>query len=210
VLFASDFGRGLTGFAAIQTAPTGDDRTPQPVPGHIELVPDPAGGTVCRVIRPANGRERSELLPGDSCDVRSGDTRLVSWRMRFAPDFPVPRGRWCIVYQQHAGQFGPDGPPAFAIEVVGSDLVVNNHRRRGDGATRIGPVDRGVWHRYDVAVRFDTAGWVQVWRDGVQVVERTERVTWPADYAKFGLYLEAAVDRGRFEVEFDDFVFARL
>lgn len=208
VLFVDDFeSGGLDRWDAVQTTVTGHDSTPQPVPGHVDLVERPGGGGRCvRFRRPAGARERSELLPGALCDVRAGDIRRISVEWLFPADFPTPRGRWFIVYQQHAGS----GPPAFCVEVDRSDRLVVRNNRLNDTPLILGPIDRGRWHRWDLIVRFATDGWVEAYRDGALVVPRTRRSTAPADYAKVGIYTDHDGHDVTTTVFVDRFEFARL
>lgn len=207
VLFSTNFESGLSSWSALQSTPTGHDSSPQPVSGRVELVPRPGGtGTACKIRRPSGDRERTELLAPGSCDVSDGNVRMISVDWLFPESFPTPNGRWFIVYQQHAGS----GSPAFCIEVDGQDRLVVRNNRTNSTPTVIGPIDRGVWHRYDIVVKFASDGWVEVYRDGVQVVGRTARNTSPADYAKIGIYTDHNGDDSTAELFIDNFAFSAI
>lgn len=209
-LFAAAFDDGGIGeWDAIQTTPTAHDETPQPVAGRLDLVARDSGGTALRVRRPAGDRERPELLPGPVCNVVAGDIRTITVDWMFPMTFPTPQGRWFIVFQQHAGQT-LGGPPAFAIEVDRFDRLVVRNNRLNDAPTPIGPIDRGRWHRYEITVKFAASdGWVEVRRDGVMVVPRTRRVTWPASYSKIGIYSDHTAHEVTSELFIDNFRFSR-
>lgn len=86
------------------------------------------------------------------------------------------------------------GQPPIALEIKRGHLDLGG----ASGRHFLGPLKKGQWERVVVGVHFDpgAAGWVEVYRDGVQVLARTSRPTMnrradgtvdPA-YLKLGIY----------------------
>ena len=86
------------------------------------------------------------------------------------------------------------GQPPIALEIKRDHLDMGG----ASGRHALGPLKKGQWERVVIGIHFDpgAAGWVEVYRDGVQVLARTSRPTMnlrddgsvdPA-YLKLGIY----------------------
>ncbi|HVL84501.1 MAG TPA: polysaccharide lyase [Pseudonocardia sp.] len=198
-LFSEDFENG--GFArwdSCQNVFVNSDCDTSGVGHALDLVGQARKGEFAArfVVKPGDvpdfgGGERSEVAShSDEMATRSGDRRWYEFSLFFPEDFPNPvEGDWFIVMQWHAG----DGSPPLAVEVspdgelyLGGDGVEHDSRR-------IGPVRRGEWVDYVMHVGFSRSaseGFVEVWENGEQVVERVSRATMSSDenYFKMGIY----------------------
>jgi putative cell wall-binding protein len=174
-------------------------------PDRIRLTNDVPGdgtkppGPVLRVeLRPYESAEGAE--DGDVTDtggylanraevydrIASRDTPPEAW-----PD-PVGSTRWYGVDLYVPASFATDdsglvwfsfmqwkglegGQPAIAMEIKRDHIDLGG----ASGRQELGPIKRGAWERLVVGVHFDpgAGGWVEVYRDGAQVLARTSRPT---------------------------------
>ncbi len=176
----------------------------------VSVVADASRGKAIRTygpgntIDPAQGNQRAEIVP--SANFSPGQTRWIGFDLYVAPNTP-PSPSWQSAFQIKTG--GPAdryGNVGLSVsEYNSNDLVV------GDGASRmeshpIGPKPNGTWTRLVYGVFVSTTpgqGWVEIWRDGANVLPRDPWTTKNADgtmgstmfpggsntnYLKFGLY----------------------
>lgn len=159
------------------------------------LVDDPDKGKVCRfTVSPGDvpnfgGGERSEVAAHMfEARTREGDERWYEFSVKFGEGFRNPSSEWCIWMQWHPGH----GSPPFVLNVLQSGKV-SLFDMWQDPEIIAPTTDNGVWHDYVVHARFSNNsanGWVEVWRDGVLVVPRTNHETMASasNYLKIGLY----------------------
>jgi hypothetical protein len=129
-----------------------------------------------------------------------GSERWYSFSIYLPPDFPTSddSAAW-LDLTQWKGRDG--GSPPVAVEVSGDRLRLGGERANeglvpdnGD----IGPLPLGAWTTLVVGIRFSTGedGWVQVFRDGVEVVPRTAMATMDlVDGAVDPVYLKQGIYR---------------
>lgn len=153
---------------------------------RIQLV-DGAHGRVMRVkVLPGDvvsGGNRAEVYarhasprdtPGALWPDPVGSTRWYGFDVYVPADFVTdPTGLVWFSYTQWKGRDG--GQPAIALEIKRDRLEMAGASARND----LGPIKRGQWERIVVGVRIDptSAGWVEVYRNGVQALPRTYRPT---------------------------------
>lgn len=153
---------------------------------RIQLV-DGAHGRVMRVQLPpgdvVSGGNRAEVYarhasprdtPGEQWPDPVGSTRWYGFDVYVPADFVADStGLVWFSFTQWKGRDG--GQPAIALEIKRERLEMAGASARND----LGPIKRGQWERIVVGVHIDptTAGWVEVYRDGVQALARTHRPT---------------------------------
>lgn len=216
-LFSPDYDRGLANWQGVQQ-PSGTQRiTTVSAPG------DPGDP-----YRPTERVMRAELRPGEvtntggyiapRAEVYGRLMKPTSSPATLWPD-PVNSVRWYafevfvpadfttatdtkwIDITQWKGQYG--GSPPIAVEIKRASLRIGGKvgallPNLGD----LGPLCKGCWTQLVVGIRHSpdpTAGWVEVYRDGVQKVARTPLATMDyygsepdPTYLKQGIYRTAA------------------
>ena len=103
-----------------------------------------------------------------------GSTRWYGFDLYLPSSFATdPTGLVWLAFTQWKGRDG--GQPAIALEIKRDRMEMAGASARND----LGPIKRGQWERIVVGVHFDptNAGWVEVHRDGVQALGRTNRPT---------------------------------
>ena len=162
---------------------------------------------------PVDSGERSEAKPPDSTDVSDGDERWYSFSMMFDKSFPVPADGWCDPMQWHpanSDHSAAEGSPALNLQ-CGNDGDDKLYLQVGDKELMpIGSLDRGVWHRYLLHVKFSNdpgVAFEEVHRDGQLVLPKTSpkyaNMTTPKAYLKIGMYRKGTND-GSMVVWHDD------
>ena len=162
---------------------------------------------------PVDSGERSEAKPPDSTDVSDGDERWYSFSMMFDKSFPVPADGWCDPMQWHpanSDHSAAEGSPALNLQ-CGNDGDDKLYLQVGDKELMpIGSLDRGVWHRYLLHVKFSNdpgTAFEEVHRDGQLVLPRTSpksaNMNSPKAYLKIGMYRKGTND-GSMVVWHDD------
>lgn len=142
-------------------------------------------------VAPGAGGERSEVRAGGAGDVVEGDERWYEFSLKVPSDFKPPvganSGGHFIVMQWHSGS----GSPPLHVSMDASNNLILWHRWDSKKKV-IGPVDPGNWHNYILHVKFSNSasGFVEVWRDGQQVVPKTmgANMASSSNYLKMGLY----------------------
>lgn len=190
LLWIGDFSTGdFSQWDSVQNATyNGDGATYQEFYG-ASIVTAPDGEPAARFevrdgdVPDFGGGERSEVGQySTGALTQHGDTRWYEWEWMFE-NFPPPHD-YGIVMQWHPGS----GSPSFLLSVDYDGNLILGHP--WGGGPVIGSIDEGVWHSYALRAYFDDNGWVEVWRDGVQVVAQT---SWPTmssseNYFKTGIY----------------------
>lgn len=141
----------------------------------------------------------ASTTPADEWPDPAGSTRWYQFDVFLPEDFPTATDTSWLVLAQWKGLHG--GSPPIAIEVNRDRLRLGGARANqglvpngGD----LGTIDRGAWTRLQVGLTFSTTsatGGVEVWRDGVPVLDRlplatldlVDGITDPV-YLKIGLY----------------------
>jgi hypothetical protein len=103
-----------------------------------------------------------------------GSIRWYGFDLYVPADFVSdPTGLVWFSFTQWKGRDG--GSPAIALEIKRDRIEMAGASARND----VGPIKRGQWERIVVGVRIDPTsnGWVEVYRDGVQTLPRTQRPT---------------------------------
>jgi hypothetical protein len=138
------------------------------------------------------GDERSEIRAIAATDVHEGDERWVEFSLKVESDFIPPTGQngghHSIVSQWH----DEGAATTLHLDIDANKNLLIGHRWEANKKI-IGPLDPGSWHDYVVHAKFSknaATGFVEAWRDGVQVVPRQARATMATDmaYLKMGLY----------------------
>jgi len=162
---------------------------------------------------PVHSGERSEAKLPNSTDVSDGDERWYSFSMMFDKSFPVPADGWCDPMQWHpanSDHSAAEGSPALNLQ-CGNDGDDKLYLQVGDKELLpIGSLDRGVWHRYLLHVKFSNdpgTAFEEVHRDGQLVLPRTSptsaNMNSPKAYLKIGMYRKGTND-GSMVVWHDD------
>ena len=137
--------------------------------------------------------ERMELQ-GSSL-ITPGNIFWLSWWEYFPTDYPKFSNAISGAWNSH-GQIHDSGTaPPHMFQVVGDNRIWDSQVRTMGTHTALftQPLDRGNWHFWAVGLLFSTSsttGWVEAWRDGVQVYPRTYQRTQNAGngYMKLGSY----------------------
>lgn len=177
--------------------------------GSLRIVADPQQGRALSAQGTANegrdGTQRAEAVP--TVRVTEGDVVFVQFDLWASPDLAVA-SRFQGPFQMKSGvESGGEGygPVGLTVGGNGHDYVEVTDGS-GTQAHVIGAIPRGRWTRLVVGVRIEKdsdEAWVEAWRDGENVLPRTESwATRDADgssggtmtqsgaynYFKFGLY----------------------
>lgn len=150
---------------------------------------------------------RAELEP-DIADIRSGDDLWFGFSVKPAPDFPADQD-WQVITQwkQEA-----DGSPAISMTVDdGKYLLEGGEGHPGDVEPfkrELGPASPGEWTDWVVHIKFSPEaanGFVEVWRNGEQVLSRfspPSGTMYPGEggedaesYLKTGYYRDGDISR---------------
>jgi hypothetical protein len=103
-----------------------------------------------------------------------GSTRWYGWSTYIPTDFVnAPSNAYWFDFLQLKGFRG--GSPPMAMELHSGKVAF----KVNDSYYTVGPMDKGTWVRYVVGVKLatDTTGWVQVYRNGKQVVNQSNLST---------------------------------
>lgn len=134
---------------------------------------------------------RAELLWGSSEEptLREGSEHYFGWSTYFGMNFPSPdhdEGHSVFLQWKDEG----DGSPPMEMSAREERIAL-----RIDNVDRWAiPLTRGVWHDFVARVRFssdDDEGLIEIWHDGVKVVEGLRTSTLKPDqssYLKLGYY----------------------
>jgi hypothetical protein len=126
-----------------------------------------------------------------------GSVRWYNFAVFIPTDFATADDDKWLDLTQWKGYRG--GSPPLALEIKRSQLRLGGT----EGSDSLGRIDKGEWTRLTFGVHWspDQDGWVEVWRDGKRVVERTagptmDTVDGEPDpiYLKQGIYRSKAWD----------------
>lgn len=149
----------------------------------------------------SSGGQRTELTPtgNDITHFTEGEDLYFGFSLYFDPSWPTA-SNWNIVTQWK--QDG-DGTPPLQLSAEGDKLQLRG-RQYATGtnkAVNVGTtgIPRGKWSDFVVHVKFSTnssIGFIEAWRDGVKVVNKTPWQTMVAgrsfNYWKMGIYRDTA------------------
>jgi hypothetical protein len=194
VQFRGDFDTGNSSQWELETAKNYSLTVRDGGPGH----PTAGRFEVRDGDTPVDSGERSEAKLPDQFDVSEGDERWYSFSMMFDKSFPVPADGWCDPMQWHpanSDHSAAEGSPPLNLQ-CGNNGDDKLYLQVGDRELLpIGMLDRGVWHRYLLHVKFSrNAGeaFEEVHRDGQLVLPRTSpksaNMNAPKLYLKVGMY----------------------
>jgi Polysaccharide lyase len=187
VLFTTDYdqARAVQDVWAHVQEPSVDG---EPQSDRITIAPSPTSeDRVLRVeLRPGDVQEsggyeanRAEVYdrhasPGSSTPPEEwpdpvGSVRWYDFTVHLPTDFATADDDKWLDLTQWKGYRG--GSPPLALEVKRNQLRLGGT----EGSDSLGRVDKGEWTRLTFGIRWspDDDGWVEVWRDGELVVERT-------------------------------------
>jgi MYXO-CTERM domain-containing protein len=120
-----------------------------------------------------------------------GTDKWYAWSTLFPADYPS-NNTWQVFTQFH--HTGCCGSPPVEFDVMGERIQLAHN---GDTVLWTAPLVRGVWHDFAVHVYWSsTAGFVELWYDGQQVLGKTSVQTlYPGQqaYLKQGLYWNASI-----------------
>jgi hypothetical protein len=180
--------------------------------GSLTTVSEAGRGTVLRAYGSAhegeNGLQRAEVVPDVA--VTAGQVVYVAFDLWVAPRLRVSSAAQGPFQVKSMVASGTEGYPPVG-------LLVGAHRRDrvlvSDGSLSrtydLGPVPRGSWSRFTIGMKVSKRpreAWVEVWRDGRNVLRRTNG--WhardvdgrpigtmtrqgDANYFKFGVYRQS-------------------
>ncbi len=143
-------------------------------------------------IPPFGGGERAEVRAGSSsgADVYEGDERWYEFSLKFDQGFRNPIGTFYVAMQWYGG----DGSPPLALEVSRSGILQFANNRTGQ-RTDIGPIQRGVWTKYVLHVKFSSGSgaFAESFVNGVKSpqVHRYPTMASAKNYLKMGVYRDA-------------------
>jgi hypothetical protein len=151
---------------------------------------------------PVDSGERAEADAPNWTDVREGDERWYIFSMMFDKHFPVPTS-FCDPMQWHPARSNgsaADGSPPLNLQCGSDDKL--SLEVGDDTLLPIGPLDRGVWHRYLFHVKFSKnpkVAFEEMFRDGKVVIPKTSpkkapNMTTPRMYLKIGMYRDSDND----------------
>ena len=151
---------------------------------------------------------RSEVEP-DIGDIRDGDDLWFGFSTLLAPDFPTDAD-WQVITQWKARA---DGSPPISIKVRDGKYLLAGGAGHPDKKKpfekELAPAEPGKWADWLVHIRFSPepqAGFVEVWHDGQQVLDRFSPeggTMYPAEkggddpesYLKTGYYRSGKISR---------------
>lgn len=165
-------------------------------------VPLPPGVTNTIRVEVQDGWKRyasdsNEGSEGQLPTIGEGEVWL-SWWQRFDESYPDNGQDWQIFVQWH-GDDGQSSPPV-AMSADGDEVYLRVGSPRATVSSKIwlypwrGSMDRGQWHHYQLGQNVTTnraQAWVELWRDGVNVLPRMNNVTTSYNgrvYLKQGMY----------------------
>jgi hypothetical protein len=175
---ASPTRKPVTPGAAVTTS---FESTPWNVYGGatVNMMNDGAKGYVLRSFGAANqsqnGSQRAEQVPAPK--FSNGQTVWTGFDLWVSPNLPVS-STWQSVMQFKTGG-GQDGAPPVSLDVNAhgqSGLDIASARIGGtESVHELGAAPDGTWTRLLVGIHVNTdpnKAWVEVWRDGKQVLAR--------------------------------------
>ncbi len=135
---------------------------------------------------------RNELVYSKVLE-KEGDERWYAWSTLWDSSFPSVK-TWQLFVQWH--HTGSSGSPPLELYVYGEEI-----RLRIDASLDVwkGALSRGAWHDFVLHVKWSSdpkVGFVELWYDGAQVLEKTHGRTLFAgqeNYLKLGLYRNASI-----------------
>lgn len=101
--------------------------------------------------------------------IYDGDTRWISFSVRFPADFPVvPSDAWLVFFQWHGRPY--DGSPPVGFQVINDVIRLERNVNNGWDNPWSTPLVRGEWLDFDLQVKFDrtSAGWLDLYYGGVR------------------------------------------
>jgi len=132
----------------------------------------------------------------------SGTERWYGWSTLFPEDYPIIDGWQTFVQWKNEG---PGSSPL--VMQVDEDRLYLQHRTDGGSSTKLykTELERGEWQRFVVHVKWhpdSDEGFVELWHNGEQVLERTDVATMYRDgdgdavpnYLKQGLYRTSGIE----------------
>ena len=164
------------------------------------------GSRSARYVLPP-GVSRNELVPrGPANSLSNGQIRYFRWSV-FLPSTFAFNPRWRVIAQwKNDGT----GSPPLEMALHGDRWSLEGGWNHGDNADSsdhrkawTGTAERGRWTRFVVGIKFQernsagpNQGWVELWKDGVQVLQRLPFKTLYAgrkSYLKIGLYRDRGI-----------------
>lgn len=150
---------------------------------------------------------RAEKAMGDEVSLGAGVYFLDFWILFTANTKDSLNGdnNWNYIYQHRSNkdEIGGDSPsPSPAIGLMDGQLIFVWRTPTNDKSRNLGSLDKGgSWHRYTIGYNWTTAGtgWVQAFRDGVEVLTvgsnpgRTALTTSFGHSQRFGGYREPSL-----------------
>lgn len=154
--------------------------------------------------RKGSNAERAELSSHDK--VRFGEETSVSFAVRIEEMDSSPGRKHALLFQLHGPNRtempGVEGfaPPPFDMRVRRGQIhfvVRSGALDRGEDGDRViatVPLEYGSWssYRFDVGLGDETSGYVDIWKDGVQLAAYEGPVGYDVGggrhYWKFGIY----------------------
>lgn len=195
-LWSVDYG-ALPGWQAVEQPTTGRLAIVSQVPGYASRW-KPTGNVLRAELRPGEvfvetsgyRAPRAEVyarhaVPGSTPPAQwpdpPGSVRWYDWALLIPAGFVfTPDADPWFVATQFKGHLG--GGPPVNIEIKRQNLRLGGTRTNaglipGDG--NLGAIRPGSWTRLTVGIRYatDQSGWVQVYRDGLEVLPRTPVAT---------------------------------
>jgi hypothetical protein len=145
------------------------------------------------------GVERTEI--GDSTRIPISNNIHLEYKFMIEPG-PTNTAQWLVMGQLHAGN---GASPPFEVSLWGNDKMMVNANYGANAANTIyrtlyqdsQPLVRGHWYNMVVDVKFDNSGGghLDVWRDGVQIVNYDGEVGYgdqSTAYWREGIYRKSA------------------
>ena len=142
--------------------------------------------TVKKGDDPINASGNRNELVNSAVKLPEGTETWYRWSTMFAPNYPSET-KWQLFTQWHHPS--NDGSPPLEFTVYGEEIRLSLNQ-----ATEIKwrtPLVRGVWHDFMFHVKFSDdpkVGFVELWYNGKQVVQKYYMKTFANAYLKQGLY----------------------
>jgi hypothetical protein len=102
-----------------------------------------------------------------------GSTRWYGFSVHVPPGFATSDEHWLTI-TQWKGMYG--GSPPLALEIDGGEFELGGTK----GRRPLGAIKPGTWTRFEFGVHWSPnpeKGWVQVFRDGKEILARERRAT---------------------------------
>lgn len=168
---------------------------------RVELLPYDNGNGDVNASNDTSRAEVYDRYPNNASSVTPGNwpdpvdtTRWYGFSVFIPSDFTTSTSLWFDLLQWKGFR---GGSPPQALEIDGSNFELGGTKAR----RTLGPINKGQWTRFEIGFHWSpvgTSGWVNVFRNGSEVVAQETRAT--MDYynsAPDPVYLKQGIYRSK-------------